>query len=124
MADNATEVFVYNGEGAVVPRDVVWVRIDQSVLAIPQSAFIQRYQLQEIELHDGLREIGPQAFMNCRALKEVQSSDRVEVIGHSAFFDCFFTKFRSPPLVTITPSACSGIVKDCFIWKYQKIPLK
>lgn len=35
MADNAAEVFVYTGEGAVVPNDVVRVRIDPSVLVIP-----------------------------------------------------------------------------------------
>ena len=40
--DNATEVFVYTGigEGDVVPHDIVRVRIDQTVLAIPIEAFM------------------------------------------------------------------------------------
>jgi hypothetical protein len=100
MADNATDNFVYMGEGALVLRDVVRVRIDPSVLVIPEYAFIERRQLQKIELHDGLREIGQQAFINCVALREVHLSDGVESIGGSAFSKCNFTKFRSPPLVT------------------------
>jgi hypothetical protein len=77
MADDndATDVFVYMGEGVVVPRDVVRVRIDPSVLVIPEHAFFQRCKLETIELHDGLCKIDPQAFMNCRALREVQSSE-------------------------------------------------
>jgi hypothetical protein len=64
MAEYSAEVFVYTGvgEGAVVPNDVVRVRIDPSVLAIPHQAFYQRRQLQEVELHDGLREIGLRAL--------------------------------------------------------------
>jgi hypothetical protein len=62
--DNATEVFVYTGigEGDVVPHDIVRVRIDQTVLAIPIKAFMSKYKLQEVEFHEGLREIGTQAF--------------------------------------------------------------
>jgi hypothetical protein len=110
MADNATDVFVYIGEGAVVPRDVVRVRIDPSVLAIPGHAFFQRCKLETIELHDGLREIGHQAFFNCQALREVHSSDGVESIGTWAFSKCKFTKFRCPPLVTRIPS---GMLDNC-----------
>jgi hypothetical protein len=104
MADNAAEVFVYTGEGAVVPKDVVRVLIDPSVLAIPEGAFIQRYKLEEVELHDGLREIGYKAFIQCLAFRKVQLSDGVERIGEAAFSGCRrFTKFRSPLLVTTIP---------------------
>jgi hypothetical protein len=44
MADNTTDVFVYMGEGAVVPDDAVRVRIDPSVLVIPEHAFFHRYK--------------------------------------------------------------------------------
>jgi hypothetical protein len=102
MADNATDVFVYTGigEGADVPKDVVRVRIDPSVLAIPEYAFANRSKMETIELHDGLREIGHHAFCNCKVLNEIHLSDAVERIGHGAFFGCNFTKVRSPPLVT------------------------
>ena len=109
MSDNnAAEVFVYTdtgvGEGAVVPKDIVRVRIDPSVLVIPEGAFFRRSKLETIELHDSLREIGQQAFCNCKALREVQSSDGVKSIGSNAFHSCIrFTKFRSPPLVTTIP---------------------
>ena len=121
--ENAAVLFVYTGvgEGAVVPKDVVRVRIDPSVLAIPANAFARRYKLKEVKLHDGLLEIGPRAFeyctaLNdivipsglreigyaafnlCTALKQVHVSDGVESIGQFAFNRCRFTKFRSPPL--------------------------
>ena len=101
--DNAAEVFVYTalgGEGAVVPKDIVRVRIDPSVLAIPARAFLGRRKLEEVELHDGLLEIGDWAFYHCKALTEVKLSDGVESIGQFAFSCCNFTQFRSPPLVT------------------------
>ena len=100
MADNAADVFVYTGEGAVVPEDVVRVRIDPSVHVIPRGTFYERWKLEKVELHEKVFEIGRQAFDNCTALKEVQSSDGVESIGNSAFRGCNFAKFRCPPLVT------------------------
>ena len=105
MADDinaVAEVFVYTGagEGAVVPNDVVRVRIDPSVLVLPMDAFNNCIALKEIVLHDGLREIGLRAFSMCKALTKVQLSDGVESIGGGAFFGCNFTKFRIPPLVT------------------------
>jgi hypothetical protein len=110
--DNTIEVFVYT-EGAVVPENVVRVRIDPTVLVIPDisaNAFFGRRQLQEVELHDGIREIGLGAFSQCRALNVLQLSDRVEIIGGVAFSCCNFTKFRSPPLVTTIPE---GMLYEC-----------
>ena len=46
------------GEGAVVPDDVVHVRIDPTVLVIPFKPFYERTKLETIEFHDGLHEIG------------------------------------------------------------------
>jgi hypothetical protein len=106
MADtDATDVFVYTGigEGAVVPSDAVRVRIDPTVLGIPDHAFSGRSKMEMIELHDGLSEIGDNAFENCTSLREVELSDGVEVIGSYAFAWCDFTKFRIPPLVTRIP---------------------
>jgi hypothetical protein len=130
--DNTIEVFVYT-EGSVAPGNVVRVRIDPSVLVIPDGAISQRYKLETIELHDGLREIGPQAFQCCTTLKDIvissglrdigkqafqecialnvlQLSDGVESIGIYAFGTCNFTKFRSPPLITTIPH---GMLDNC-----------
>ena len=122
--DSATEIFVYTGIGEFFPYDVVRLRIDPSVLAIPVYAFIERRQLQKVELHEGIREIGRQAFDNCTALKEVQSSDGVERIGNSAFRGCNFAKFRCPPLVTTIPGGMLASCKTCFPWSYQKLLFK
>ena len=99
---DAALLFVYTGvgEGANVPNNVVRVRIDPSLLAISPAAFKERFELEEVEFHDGIHEIGSLAFYSCRALREVQLSDGVRIIGKYAFSKCNFIKFRCPPLVT------------------------
>ena len=62
-----SELFVYT-EGAEVPRDLVRARVHPSVTVIPVNAFHYRNKLEEIELCDGLIEIGDDAFYNCKAL--------------------------------------------------------
>jgi hypothetical protein len=52
------EVFNYTGAGAEVPDDVVRVRVDPSVTSIPAEAFDERHKLAEVELCEGLVEIG------------------------------------------------------------------
>jgi hypothetical protein len=91
-----------------LPKDVVCVRIDPSILVIPEHAFFLRCKLETIELHNILREIGNDAFSMCTALREVHLSDGVESIGYQAFYHCNFTKFRSPPLVTTVPYSMLG----------------
>ena len=49
MIDNAADLFVFTGEGAVVPDDVVRAQINPSVLVIPEGAFFQRYKLETVE---------------------------------------------------------------------------
>ena len=129
MADDinaVAEVFVYTGagEGAVVPNDVVRVRIDPSVRVIPSRAFYQRRQLQEVEFHNGLREIGYNTFSMCTALRAVHVSDGVERIGCGAFFGCNFTKFRSPPLVTTIPIGMFDGCNDMFSLEVPEIIIR
>jgi len=121
----AAEVFIYTGvgEGAVVPPDVVRVRVDPSVYVIPRGTFYERWKLEKVELHDDLHEVAEIAFYGC-SLKEVHVSDGVERIGNSAFHCCNFAKFRSPPLVTTIPQSMVCLAHACFPWSCQKIPLK
>ena len=116
MAYDTVEMFVYTGvgEGAVAPKGIVRVRVDPSVLAIPHKAFSYRRQLQEVELHYSLREIGGHAFYRCTALNKVQLSDGVESIGNYAFQCCNFTKFRNPPLITTIPFGMLGNCRRIF----------
>ena len=64
MADDTVEVFVYTGvgEGAVAPKGVVRVRVDPSVLAIPERAFARLALLEEVQLSDGSGALGMPHF--------------------------------------------------------------
>ena len=133
MASNAddNDVFVYMGAGeggTAVPHDVVHIRVDPSVTSIPANAFYERNKLAEVELCDGLVEIGDRSFEYCehsimkivipnslRRIKDyaffrslrtpILLHDGVESIGRGAFAECIFTNFRVPPLITMIPDA-------------------
>jgi len=83
--DNSnTEVFVYT-EGAVVPHDVVRVRVHPSVTIIPEDAFREQHKLEEAELCEGLLVIGVKAFYNCTSLKHINIPSTVRAIEDTAF---------------------------------------
>jgi hypothetical protein len=124
---SAAMPFVYTGpreEG--VPRDVVCVLVDPSVTSIPARAFYERMRLAEVELSEGLVEIGVDSFGWChhsiskiiipnslRRIRElafnnslrtpIRLHDGIESIGRGAFAQCIFTNFRVPPLITVIP---------------------
>jgi len=124
-----TEVFVYTGEGGIaVPRDVFRARVDPSVTSIPAQAFNQRKKLAEVELCEGLVEIGDCSFDWCdhsitkinipnslRRIKDYAFAgslrtpiclhDGIESIGRGAFAYCIFTNFRVPSLITVIPES-------------------
>jgi hypothetical protein len=128
------EIFVYTGaSGAIVPQDVVRVRVDPSVTSIPAQAFYPRKKLVEVELCEGLVEIGEGAFQYCdhsittinipnslrricnRAFSfalqtPIRLHDDIESIGDNAFSVCVFTNFRVPPLITVIPF---GMLQGC-----------
>ena len=91
MADDSTNnndgVFVYT-EGAEVPRDVVRVRVHPSVTAIPELAFFKRQNLVELELCEGLLEIGSHAFVDCSSLNQIIIPSIVSIICERAFQSC------------------------------------
>ena len=129
MSNNAAdaEVFVYTGpRGIDVPDDVVRVQVDHSVTSIPARAFHQRKRLAEVELCEGLVEIGEWSFGLCdhsitkintppslRRINDraffhslrtpIRLHDGIESIGRGAFAQCIFTNFRVPPLITVIP---------------------
>jgi hypothetical protein len=129
VGSNSTdaEIFIYTGEGgAVVPQDVVRARVDPSVTSIPAYAFQYRRELTEVELCEGLVEIGGNAFNWCdqsitkinipvslrricddafyHALRcPIRLHDGIESIGSDAFAYCIFTNFRVPSLITAIP---------------------
>ena len=82
------EVFVYTGEvGAVVPQDVERVRVDPSVTSIPDNAFYQRQRLTEVELCEGLVEIGEGAFECCdHSITKINIPTSLRRINDEAFY--------------------------------------
>ena len=70
-ANNNDEVFEYMGGDMVVPDDLVRAEVHPSVAVIPERAFQYHTKLEEIELCEGLLEIGGCAFIHCRSLKHV-----------------------------------------------------
>jgi len=121
------EVLVYTGPvGAYVPLNVVRIVVDPSVTLIPDRAFLKRNKLAEVELCEGLVEIGKASFGWCdhsitkiiipnslrrintdafyRSLRTpIRLHDGIESIGEAAFANCIFTNFRVPPLITVIP---------------------
>jgi hypothetical protein len=121
------DVLVYTGAGgAEVPNDVVRVRVDPSVTSIPARAFERRNKLTEVELCEGVVEIGKRSFGYCdhsitsinipNSLRRICNAafydslqtpvclhDGIESIGEGAFAACIFTNFRVPPLITVIP---------------------
>ena len=124
---SSIEVFVYMGEGGIaVPQDVLCVRVDPSVTSIPVDAFDQRKKLAEVELCEGLVEIGVDSFADCDhsirkliipdSLRRIRNQaftgsllcpirlhNGIESIGDGAFASCIFTNFRVPLFITVIP---------------------
>ena len=82
------EVFVYMGGEMVVPDDVVRAQVHPSVTVIPDKAFQYHQQLEEIELCEGLIEIGKQSFCLCKSLKHISIPSTVTTIPSLTFQSC------------------------------------
>ena len=124
------------GRGTEVPDDVVRVRVHPSVTVIPDYTFQWRQKMEEVELCDGLLEIGERAFGGCYALKSinipstvvrigdrafeyvrasVQLPDSVENIGHDAFAgNKIISKFRIPPQIITLQEGTFNCCKSMF----------
>ena len=88
-SDVNNEVFTYMGEGGPrVPDDVVHVMVHPSVTAIPQAAFAGQDKLKDVELHEGLIDIGTRAFRGCLRLKRIAIPSTVTVIRQWVFGYC------------------------------------
>jgi hypothetical protein len=137
MSSNAAdaEFLLYTGEG--VPDDVVRVRVDPFITAIPANAFDGRKKLAEVELCEGVVEIGEWSFGDCdhsirkisiptslRRINDfafdnslrctIRLHDGIESIGGRAFAACIFTNFRVPPLITVIPESMLSNCRSLF----------
>mmetsp|Transcript_17855 Transcript_17855/g.37635 ORF Transcript_17855/g.37635 Transcript_17855/m.37635 type:complete len:329 (+) Transcript_17855:84-1070(+) len=119
------DVFLYTDQQRdSIPRRVKHVRVDPSVTAIPDHAFYNCHKLEEVELPDGLEEIGVCAFSECVSLdnskftlpstlkrigdeafagtplQALRIPDGIESIGQAAFQYMNFLNFSIPPVIT------------------------
>ena len=85
--DDADNVFIYT-TGSIVPCDVVRVRVHPSITVIPANAFDYQSKLEEVDLPEGLLEIGDYAFRDCNSLKRMAIPSTVAVIRERAFLRC------------------------------------
>jgi hypothetical protein len=142
--DSNAEVFVYTGEGEdIPPQDVVSVRFDHSVTSVPDRAFQGRKCLTEVELCEGVVEIGGGSFGGCgysitkinipTSLRRINICafsyslrtpirlyDGIESIGAAAFTCCIFTNFRVPPLITVIPEEMLSGCRSTFSLELQE----
>ncbi|KAL7527122.1 hypothetical protein ACHAXR_001813, partial [Thalassiosira sp. AJA248-18] len=83
------EVFLYTGqETADIPSHVTRIRVDASVTRIPPGAFQFLSKVEEVELCEGLLEIGENAFRGCFSLRSIAIPSTVARIPDCAFYYC------------------------------------
>jgi len=80
-------VFVYTGKG-YLPKNVVLVHFDSSVVRISKSAFSNCNLLKEVVLNEGLKSISKSAFSGCNSLRSVTLPTTIVDIGSNAFASC------------------------------------
>ena len=85
--ESVSSVYIYNGFGEV-PEDVTHVRVHPSVAIIPREVFQHRYELEVVELPEGLITIEDKAFYCCRSLTRINFPSTLEDIGRGAFNGC------------------------------------
>jgi hypothetical protein len=81
------EIFVYTGVGgALAPQNVAHVRVDPSVTSITSHAFAERKKLAEVELSEGVVEIGERSFSFCdHSITKINIPNSLRRIRYQAF---------------------------------------
>ena len=108
---NSTNAAFLYIEGAIVPEDVTYVYVDTSVTAIPTAAFEGRRHLKEVDLPEGLQEIGRCAFYGCTSLERINLPSTITDIGHCAFRNC--TSLREVKLFGGIQDIGWGVFQGC-----------
>ena len=95
------------------------VRFEGEVWSIGEDAFY-RTALEDVELNEGLKEIGQSAFGGCRSLKRINIPESVEVIRSCAFEDCI--KLECMKLPEGLKRIGDGVFGSCLNLKQWNIP--
>lgn len=88
------KVLLYN-KGS---NDTVVVKDSTKIIA--NAAFINNYRLREIELPEGIVEIGDSCFENCKALKKIDIKEGLKKIGANAFSQSGIAEVKLPESIT------------------------
>jgi hypothetical protein len=130
-ASNAEEIFVYTGEGgAAVPQNVVsvWLLTDvelcEGLVEIGEESFNWCYHsITKINIPISLRRINGWAFRNSLRCP-IRLQNGIESIGADAFAACIFTNFRVPPLITVIPASMLSNCKSLFSLELSDIVME
>eukprot|EP00984_Skeletonema_dohrnii_P012494 scaffold5077_cov162-Skeletonema_dohrnii-CCMP3373.AAC.3 len=79
--------FNYTGDDEEVPDDVTHVTIDESVRVIPEEAFYDNRNIEEVIFDVNVKKVEEGAFAECPNLRRVIMPG-VEVVDWQAFIDC------------------------------------
>ena len=88
------KVLLYN-KGS---NDTVVVKDSTKIIA--NAAFINNYRLREIELPEGIIEIGDNCFENCEALKKIDIKEGLKKIGENSFAGAGVEEVKLPESIT------------------------
>lgn len=84
------------------------ITIPGTVKVIPDNAFYNAWQIEEVIIEDGVTSIGSNAFYDCQSLEKITIPEGVTSIGSKAFFRCIHLK-----KITI-PKSVISIPQDVF----------
>jgi hypothetical protein len=90
------------------------VELCEGLVEIGEGAFWWCYQLiTKINIPTSLRRINDEAFY-CSLRTPIRLNNGIESIGARAFASCIFTNFRVPPLITVIPDQMLRRCKSIF----------
>ena len=76
------------------------VIVKDSTKVIANAVFINNYRLKEIELPEGIIEIGDNCFENCEALKKIDIKEGLKKIGENSFAGAGVEEVKLPESIT------------------------
>ena len=115
------EPFLYTGQSKVdIPWGVKHIKVDPSVKTIDENSFVGGWQLRNIELNEGLEEIGDRAFSCCTSLTSIIIPSTVKSIGESAFDYC--NQLRNVELREGLERINNKAFRKCYSIRHIRIP--
>lgn len=98
VPESVTNIDLETFGGSFGRRDIVSIKLPQSIkgldgvdreeIAAYWGMFLGCSKLEQVELPEGLEEIGISAFYNCKSLKKINIPASVKKIGYHAFHNC------------------------------------